>query len=381
MTSTRFSTPVRLRGRTRGSTRPKHQLAAQQSHRAQPAAKNHRTLTRTGIKASPSINGVTLVETLIVVAIISLLLQLALPAVEMARESARATSCRNNMRQIGLASQLHLSAQGHFPTGGWTSVWVGDPSRGFSKNQPGGWCYNLLPYMEQQELHDMGLGKSDEDRRQAAAQMFSTPLESLVCPSRRLARPYSFNRALFNSIKPATAGRSDYAANTGSLEPKDQRGPGPRTYDEAAQWAIGTDRLSTWVGWEHNGIVYQRSTVQPRSVTDGLSTTYFAGEKFLAPRYYLNGKSDGDDQGICIGFDRDTARSTNLLHPPLLDNELESAWLPSGDSRSVITWNFGSAHPECMNMINCDASVVQINYDIDISVFSAKGSRNGEESQ
>ncbi len=331
------------------------------------------------VKTKPHSRGATLVELLIVVAIISLLLQLALPAVEMTREAARKLSCTNNLRQIGIASQLHIDSQGHLSSGGWTSVWLGDPNRGFAKNQPGGWCYNLLPYMEQQALHDMGKGLSDQQRKEAAGVMFSTPLAGFSCPSRRLARPLRFNRALFNSIKPENAGRSDYAASIGSLEPSDQRGPGPRTYEEAEKWSIGTDRLKTWVGWQHNGVVFQRSTVEPRSVLDGMSNTYLAGEKFLAPKYYTNGKSDGDDQGLCIGFDRDNARSTNVLHPPLLDRDIESAWYPVGDSKSVVTWNFGSPHPSGMNMASCDGSVVSIAYDVDMAVFTAKGSRDGDD--
>lgn len=331
------------------------------------------------MKLHRSSYGVTLVELLIVIAIISLLLQLALPAVEMSRESARKLTCQNNLRQLGLATQLHLETHRHFPTGGWSSVWVGDPDRGFRKDQPGGWSYNLLPYLEQEQLHDMGRGLTDSHRREAAARMFATPVPIFVCPSRRLARPLRFNRALFNSNKPEKAGRSDYAVNIGNLEPSDQRGPGPRTYEEASQWVIGTDRLTQWVGWRQNGAVFQRSTVQPRSVIDGMSNTFLCGEKFLAPKYYNNGKSDGDDQSLYIGFDRDNARSTNILHPPTRDTDIESAWLPEGDSERVVTWNFGSAHPTGINMVSCDGSVSSISYDIDMIVFAANGSRNGDE--
>lgn len=323
--------------------------------------------------------GITLVEVLVVIAIITLLLQLILPAVDSGRESSRNLSCQNNMRQIGLAGQLHLDLHGHFPSGGWSSVWVGDPNRGYGKEQPGGWSYNLLPYMEEAALHDLSKGVTEPRRRSSAAEMFKTPVEIYVCPSRRLVRPWRFNRALFNSDKPDSAGRSDYAANMGSLSPSDQCGPGPRSYEEGERWEIGTDRFSTWVGWQQNGIVYQRSTVRPASVIDGLSNTYFVGEKFIAPRYYKSGNSDGDDQSLYIGFDRDIARSSNLLHPPLPDPDIESKWLPEGDSREVITWNFGSAHPNSLNMGHCDGAVRSISYDIDMEVFSACGSRNGDD--
>ena len=60
---------------------------------------------------------------------------------------------------------------GRFPTNGWYCWWVGDPDLGDSWQQPGGWMHNVLPYMEQQPLHDLQLGKSGQSRKDAATQM------------------------------------------------------------------------------------------------------------------------------------------------------------------------------------------------------------------
>src|SRR6476620_9930575 len=102
--------------------------------------------------------GFTLVELLVVIAIIGILVALLLPAVQGAREAARRAQCKNHLKQLALGFILHEDAHKFLPTGGWGYMWMSHPSQGFGLNQPGGWGFTTLPYIEQQAIYDYGAG-------------------------------------------------------------------------------------------------------------------------------------------------------------------------------------------------------------------------------
>ncbi len=159
--------------------------------------------------------GFTLVELLVVITIIGILIALLLPAVQAAREAARQTQCKNNLKQLALGCLQHEQTHGFLPTGGWGSGWIGDPDLGFDRAQPGGWLFNILPYIEQQALHDLGQGGNFAGRGQMAA----TPLVVVQCPTRRPAIAYpNLNPSFVNlpaANTPGSVGRTDYAACAG----------------------------------------------------------------------------------------------------------------------------------------------------------------------
>jgi hypothetical protein len=159
----------------------------------------------------------------------------------------------------------------------------------------------------------------------------------------------------------------------------DQRGRGPSSLEEGDQWVDGSDPATEWVATNNNGIIYQRSHVTPSQVEDGLSKTYLIGEKFMDPDHYETGESQGDDQSMYVGFDRDNCRSGHFFHPPMQDKNVPMVWLHDSDSAEVTDWNFGSAHPSGLHMALCDGSVRQISYDIAIEVHSAYSGRNDAE--
>ena len=165
----------------------------------------------------PPRHGFTLVELLVVITIIGLLIALLLPAVQSAREAARQAQCRNNLKQLALACLSHESLNKRFPTDGWGVAWTGDPDRGTDWRQPGGWIYNILPFIEQQAMHDLGAGLTGAVKDTANCQRYSVPVVVLSCPSRRrsIAYPWTRNWQFVNSGTPTAAVRSDYSGNGG----------------------------------------------------------------------------------------------------------------------------------------------------------------------
>lgn len=338
--------------------------------------------------------GFTVVELLVTISIVSLLVAITSPAIQSARESARRIECKSNLKQLGMACIGHHDVHGHFPTGGWGWCWVGDADRGFGKNQPGGWVFNLLPYVEEYPLYD---GTTDGDpnlmtrkQRRGAKLIVETPLKIINCPSRRPNVPYpltssfSGNDGFFNAVTPSVAGRSDYAINSGHIYNewgKNIFGRGPRGYDEADSWTInkfwGGDQpafINKVPGsFAMTGISYERSEVAIRQITDGLSNTYLVGEKFVPYREYLTGGNLGDNETWCTGFNNDNYRKSSrfvdeeiLEARPIPDTDLISA---EGEAR------FGSAHPTVWNVVLCDGSVKEMSYSIDWQVHRDLGNR------
>jgi prepilin-type N-terminal cleavage/methylation domain-containing protein len=309
--------------------------------------------------------GFTIVELLVVIAIIGILIALLLPAVQAAREAGRRIQCANHLKQVSLAALEHESHQKHFPTGGWGWDWVGDPDRGFRRHQPGGWVYNILPYLEHQVLHDLGAGKPEPEKRLAARTLARSPLPVMNCPSRRPSRLYpmvklgnfvAFNAA-DNDPSDRAVARGDYAINAGS-QALDEYFPGPPTL------ALGDAPGYPWHDPKAlDGISFERSEVQAAHVRDGLSCTLLLGEEYLNPDHYDTGLEGCDNENVYSGFNNDNFRCT--YDPPLQNRPGLSD-----------TFRFGGPHPGVCQVIFCDGSLHAINFAIDRETFRRLGSRS-----
>jgi prepilin-type N-terminal cleavage/methylation domain-containing protein/prepilin-type processing-associated H-X9-DG protein len=293
----------------------------------------------------------TLVELLVVIAIIGVLVALLLPAVQAAREAARRAQCKNNLRQIALGFLLHEDSQGFLPQGGWGYMWMSHPDRGFGLDQPGGWGYNILPYIEEAALHDLGKGLPQAQQNVTQSELHGTPIETYHCPSRRPAVPYpvsvsiSFVRQPFISGPVQFGARNDYAANGGEqLGVGFAAGPGSlQEGDTNYRW--GEVEQAT-------GVIANHVTYGIGQLTDGTTKIYMIGEKYLSPDEYDSGSSLGDDQSVYSGDERDVVRFTAGL-------------IPFQDRPGILdTWNFGSAHSSGLHMAMCDGSVQTIAYGI-----------------
>ena len=144
--------------------------------------------------------GFTLVELLVVITIIGILISLLMPAVQSAREAARKTQCLNNVKQLALGCLSHEHNFTFLPNCGWVWYWAGDPDRGAAMKQPGGWIYNILPFIEQRGLHDMGAGLPMSQKSAQLSAAAQIPLAVLICPTRRpvMVFPNSYSQCNMN---------------------------------------------------------------------------------------------------------------------------------------------------------------------------------------
>ena len=350
--------------------------------------------------------GFTLVELLVVIAIIGVLVALLLPAVQAAREAARRAQCKNNLKQMGLAALNHESTQKFFPSGGWGWRWAGDPDRGYGRQQPSGWYYNILGFSEQTAVHAMGSdGQPDlitARQKSAGRERVRSHVDQFLCPSRRSALVFPLPSGVLNYHnvdRPDVVARNDFAACGGSLSTfAAWEGPVPAAGDAMpdplargsryAPYTVGQSVLDS-AGNEipqGNGLVLALSETSIAQIPDGTSNTILFGEKHVPLEDYDAAESAGNNTGWDQGYDIDLNRFTAL--PPYSDANSNiragQRHIEIGNGTGVLAaleefTVFGGAHPAGCQFVYADGSVHTIVYDVDAETFKSLGSRNGEE--
>jgi len=255
----------------------------------------------------------TLVELLVVIAVIGVLVGLLLPAVQSTRESARRMSCGSKLRQFGLSLLNYESAKRAFPP---TDIRTGTTA---------GWSLHarLLPYMEEATISDRldftktpftGPYTGQTPTAEFVA-LFATPLPVLLCPSDPAPSVQKSNGYAY-------AG-NNYMVSIGSATAD---GNGKAYWD----FSKPTD-----------GIVYENSKVKPSQMTDGLSKTVIASEAV---------RSIGDDKTFPIGSPppfpyQYTLNGSNYFNagPPLTLKTNTSTPTTAEIDAKVATWATDSA--------------------------------------
>lgn len=302
---------------------------------------------------SPRRRGFTLIELLVVIAIIAILIALLLPAVQQAREAARRTQCKNNLKQIGLALHNYHDVHKVFPPGTVPQRPGPNNGRVLADYESWGWAAMLLPFIDQAPLFD-NLQVSNRTLHQAlvAANAANTldesfpPLTAYQCPSDTTGPRLQtgMRREDFNGLsligaawRPPTL---NYPGSTGDPS-GDLRAPRQLNHRNPL------------------GIFYNGSRVKFRDITDGTTNTFMVGEreKRCGAGAWI-GARNPDGNGT-QGNDYHLARVRMPLNDPV----------NTGNDRC--TDGFSSAHEGGGQFVLCDGSVRFISENIHFNLAGA----------
>ena len=283
---------------------------------------------------SSSRRGFTIIELLVVIAIIGLLVALLVPAVQAARESARRAKCQSNLRQWGLALEMHEGTYGQYPAG-------------YRIVPPTGTVFaHLLPFVEQSVVRYDREKNWDDPANRAAVQ---TMLPLLVCPS------VPGGSRLDQSQPDILPAAGDYAPTHG-VNAK---------YCKIAGWPLYDPP-------DENGLlIYQ--PLRPADVLDGLSQTITLVEDAGRPELWRVGRRRAAGVAEDAGW-------ADPNYEIALDG---SDYLATGPGQELGTCVINctnhneaySFHPGGCHLLFADASVRLVSERVDAKIFAALSTR------
>lgn len=280
----------------------------------------------------------TLIELLAVIMIVGLLVALTLPAVQSARESARRAQCKNNLRQIGLAFQQHLTAKGVFP-----------PARTIDPQC--GWTIFLLPYLEmtaEADRYDYDLDFCDPANEPA----ISSRQPVFECPSN---------------------------PNPGQLIEVARLGQNPSGVQGAAGDYFVNHLLHNMglpSGQARRPALLIREFQHVSAILDGLSHTTLVHEQSGRPDYYINGRLETSRYISQAAWGAWGSYQHFQYQGYAADGILPGWDCAINCSNAEGIYSF---HPGGANAAFCDGSVQFLAESVEINVVFALATRDGGE--
>ncbi|QEG35707.1 hypothetical protein Pr1d_30090 [Bythopirellula goksoeyrii] len=305
--------------------------------------------------ASPKFSAFTLVELLVVIAIVGILIALLLPAIQAARESARRSTCQNNLKQIGLGLNNHVSAVGYFPPG---KKWSGP--RDLPTTFSIGWSAYLLDYMESGIVLD-GINFKIPLTDPANLPSTGTVIDTYLCPSTSLIESHRTNDGYLTGLGTGQGDGMaciDYLGISGPHRDKINPTDG-QPYGRQRGVLVGTK------GLPDEDTVIEPPRVRPANITDGLSYSACVGE--------CTGRGvDLKGSGEIDALNGAWASGSNVSH---IRGQVNGKLPPDAWSEERIY----SEHPGGAQILMADGSVHFVSEEVDADTIRSLCSRDGGE--
>jgi prepilin-type N-terminal cleavage/methylation domain-containing protein len=323
------------------------------------------------------IAGFTLIELLVVIAIIGVLVSLLLPAVQQAREAARRSQCKNNLKQIGLALHNYLDAHGVFPQG--CTPRNSNPG---SEHRPGipmglgnGWGWNtyILPFLEAANQYHTFIFEQPFDNTYNLTQQTILPTNIYLCPSATENFANSNPIFSYDEINGVRIPTTHYYGVMGPIELD-------ASNQYSGRYPYRLSQANTnWDGFAMGGILHYISKVRPGDVMDGLSNTLMVGElswtdnKFGYRNWAMGTRSNfaGCAKNVVFGINEVPWRDD-----PALLTGTKYAGFPH---RILGNISYGSNHTGGTHFALGDGSVRFISENINLQLYKGLASRMGGE--
>ena len=341
--------------------------------------------------------GFTLIELLVVIAIIAILVSLLLPAVQHAREAARRTQCKNNLKQLGLALHNYHDVHQRFPAGYFSYPTSNGIAPAWAELDPGtwdggpgwSWAAMLLPFLDQSNVTNavnFNVPMWDAGHRTAIA----TKLPVFLCPSSSGGdEPFTVQAAdgsprLING-QPIVVGRSHYVASHGQESCWGECGAAATgiIFTDIYTFSTTTVTVDGDAGRVADGPFFRNSGTRFRDVTDGLTNTIVLGE-------HSSKLSDKTWVGVVPGASTpprfsspensaDAAATLVLVHGGPSGGELDITGFPIIHPVNFPTFHVGQMYSEHIgggHIVLGDGSVRFVSENIDLITWAELSSMN-----